>query len=128
MCKFENENAPGFDLVVDGIQRYAEEAPKKIEKRWIAELSDRNDRRAHIIDELMPPGAGSGEFPAEKSRGLKLISPGSHTIMQTPPSDTASEFGRTPGKPSPLMLTAPEAQSSLDLESDRIEDREMVLD
>ncbi|MCJ1246579.1 hypothetical protein MMC30_003788 [Trapelia coarctata] len=91
MCKFENESAPGFDLVVDGIQRYAEEAPRTIEKRWNFERSDRNDRRSHIIEEL-----GGGEFPAERFRRLKLISSGSHTIMQTPPSDTTSEFGRTP--------------------------------
>ena len=37
MCKFENERAPGFDLVVDGIQRYAEEAPTTIKMKWDSE-------------------------------------------------------------------------------------------
>ena len=42
MCKFENENAPGFDLVAEGIQRYAEEAPATIAQRWNAERKERS--------------------------------------------------------------------------------------
>ncbi|KAL8995566.1 MAG: hypothetical protein Q9188_006778 [Gyalolechia gomerana] len=42
MCKFENENAPGFDLVVEGIQRYAEQAPATIAQRWNAEKKERS--------------------------------------------------------------------------------------
>ncbi|KAL8716956.1 MAG: hypothetical protein Q9225_005757 [Loekoesia sp. 1 TL-2023] len=42
MCKFENESAPGFDLVAEGIQRYAEEAPATIEQRWKAEKKERS--------------------------------------------------------------------------------------
>lgn len=34
MCKFESENAPGFDLVVEAIQRYAAEAIAAIPARW----------------------------------------------------------------------------------------------
>lgn len=41
MCKFENENAPGFDLVAEGIQRYAEEAPATIRTRWETEKKER---------------------------------------------------------------------------------------
>ena len=37
MCKFENGDSPGFDLVSDGIQRYANAAPDIILKRWEAE-------------------------------------------------------------------------------------------
>ena len=44
MCKFENESAPGFDLVMDGIQRYAEDAPPKIRDRWTSERSERHTR------------------------------------------------------------------------------------
>lgn len=40
MCKFENDNAPGFDLVVEGIQRYAEHAPGVITGRWKAEKQE----------------------------------------------------------------------------------------
>lgn len=34
MCKFENDSAPGFDLVVEGIQRYAYSALSTISERW----------------------------------------------------------------------------------------------
>ena len=34
MCKFENENSPGFNLVAEGIERYANDAPDTILKRW----------------------------------------------------------------------------------------------
>lgn len=75
------------------------------------------------------PNNGGGESPAERSGRLKLISIGSLTIMQTPPSDTTSDFGKTPGK-TPLLLPASESQSFSDLlsETSSIEDREMVLD
>ena len=28
MCKFEDENAPGYDVVAEAIQRYSIDAPK----------------------------------------------------------------------------------------------------
>lgn len=34
MCKFENNNAPGFHLITEGIQRYASQALKTIPSRW----------------------------------------------------------------------------------------------
>lgn len=39
MCKFESDSAPGFDLVVEGIQRYAGDAPSTIAQGWM-ELHD----------------------------------------------------------------------------------------
>lgn len=54
MCKFENENAPGFDLVVDGIQRYAEAAPDTIKRRWEAEKDERAAQRNFVADEIHP--------------------------------------------------------------------------
>lgn len=52
MCKFENENAPGFDLVVEGIQRYADQAPGIITGRWEAEKRERGMRRDADITEM----------------------------------------------------------------------------
>ncbi len=34
MCEFDDYSAPGFDLVVEGIQRYAGDAPSEIAERW----------------------------------------------------------------------------------------------
>lgn len=52
MCKFENDSAPGFDLVVDGIQRYADQAPDVVTGRWEAEKREREVRTKADITEL----------------------------------------------------------------------------
>ncbi|MCJ1286213.1 hypothetical protein MMC26_005558 [Xylographa opegraphella] len=88
MCKFENESSPGFDLVVDGIQRYSEDAPATIGARWTSERSERKTNRIRKAMEI---------FPGD---------PGSLSIMQTPPSDTAS----TPSKPLPSLAARPQIE------------------
>lgn len=42
MCKFENDNAPGFDLVAEALMRYAGDAPATIPQRWDAERKERS--------------------------------------------------------------------------------------
>ena len=54
MCKFENDSAPGFDLVAEAIQRYAKDAPDKVVVRWEQEKKEREATRQAQIDELMP--------------------------------------------------------------------------
>ncbi|KAL9611006.1 MAG: hypothetical protein Q9167_004320 [Letrouitia subvulpina] len=54
MCKFENENSPGFDLVVEGIQRYAEEAPAIVKSRWDNEREERIMQKKAAAEELFP--------------------------------------------------------------------------
>jgi len=111
ICKFDNENSPGFDLVVDGIQRYAEDAPETIKSRWRAEQAERKTQRLRKAQELFPGATDS------------------LNVMQTPPSDSASEFSKTPGKKQ-LALPAPEIQSrpDLNLESSYTEEMDMVPD
>ena len=53
MCKFEDENAPGYDVVAEAIQRYAQEAPKTIAKRWVEEKSIRSVERREAAEELL---------------------------------------------------------------------------
>ena len=54
MCKFDSENAPGFDLIVDGIQRYSEDAPGTIKPRWLGEKSERKNQKFRKAQELYP--------------------------------------------------------------------------
>lgn len=54
MCKFESENAPGFDLVAEAIQRYADAASDTIKPRWEAEKNDRATQRIFDANELNP--------------------------------------------------------------------------
>ncbi|KAL8934165.1 MAG: hypothetical protein Q9216_006041 [Gyalolechia sp. 2 TL-2023] len=66
MCKFENENAPGFDLVVEGIQRYAEQAPATITQRWSAEKKERSTimqaEAAELYSKATPQTDSSSTF------------------------------------------------------------------
>ena len=54
MCKFESDNSPGFDLVAEGIQRYAEDAPFTIRTRWESEKERRNRDKREEAAELLP--------------------------------------------------------------------------
>ncbi len=58
MCKFESDKSPGFDLVAEGIQRYAEDAPGTIKTRWESELEERLRNRRVEAAELLPPLSG----------------------------------------------------------------------
>ena len=58
MCKFESDNSPGFDLVAEGIQRYAEEAPGTIKTRWDSEKEERNMQKRAEAAELFPTYPG----------------------------------------------------------------------
>ncbi|KAL8903338.1 MAG: hypothetical protein Q9207_003989 [Kuettlingeria erythrocarpa] len=69
MCKFENENAPGFDLVAEAILRYAGEAPNTIPQRWTVERKERSTMMQAEAAELY-----------------------TNSVKNTPQSDTASTF------------------------------------
>lgn len=51
MCKFEDDNAPGFDLVAEAIQRYAGTAPAATLRRWAGERQERIQWGKEIFDE-----------------------------------------------------------------------------
>ncbi|KAL8999612.1 MAG: hypothetical protein Q9169_001572 [Polycauliona sp. 2 TL-2023] len=77
MCKFENENAPGFDLVAEGIQRYAEDAPARIKRNWDAENQERTTAKQAEVVEI--------------SASVKNTPP----QQRTPQSDSNSTFGNS---------------------------------
>lgn len=53
MCKFEDESAPGYDVVAEAIQRYTEEASPTILKRWIEEKRIREVERREAAEEIL---------------------------------------------------------------------------
>jgi glycine/D-amino acid oxidase-like deaminating enzyme len=53
MCKFEDENAPGYDVVAEAIQRYADEASPTILKRWVEEKRIREVERREAAEEIL---------------------------------------------------------------------------
>ena len=54
MCKFESDSAPGFILVVEGIQRYAQEAPPVIARRWESEAAASVAKKQAEVEEIFP--------------------------------------------------------------------------
>lgn len=57
ICKFENDSAPGFNLVVEGIQQYASDAPSAIAERWKMEKEHMLMKRKleHLDTEMTDP-------------------------------------------------------------------------
>ena len=53
MCKFENDSAPGFDLVTEAIQRYASQALGTIDSRWNADDAEQQKRKEAEARELL---------------------------------------------------------------------------
>jgi hypothetical protein len=59
MCKFESEDSPGYDVLAEALQRYAEDAPGLIKTRWeeerrIRELEKREAARELLRDSATP--------------------------------------------------------------------------
>lgn len=53
MCKFESENAPGYDVVAEALMRYADDAPELIAGRWVEEKRIRDLERQEAAKELL---------------------------------------------------------------------------
>ncbi|KAL9040925.1 MAG: hypothetical protein Q9180_001608 [Flavoplaca navasiana] len=70
MCKFENQSAPGFDLVVDGIQRYAEEAPARIKRNWDVENQERTTAKQAEAAELYSGNSSSSLAVSNPNLGI----------------------------------------------------------
>lgn len=73
MCRFEDENAPGYDVVAEAIQRYAESAPPIVARRWTEEKRMQALERQQHARELL------GDEALLQSAGLQpsvLIAPG----------------------------------------------------
>ena len=59
MCKFENEDAPGFEDVVVALQRYCEEAPMNTIHNWNEERDEQKAKKMAELHKL----AGEGDKP-----------------------------------------------------------------
>ena len=54
MCKFENDGAPGFDLVADALQRYSDDAPGVVSIRWQQEKAEQLTHKKYWLEENVP--------------------------------------------------------------------------
>ncbi|RMZ78821.1 hypothetical protein DV738_g3687, partial [Chaetothyriales sp. CBS 135597] len=80
MCKFEHENAHGFDVVAEAVMRYAEDAPKLIASRWIEEKRRRELERQEMAKEVLGVNSAHSLMALDKeaataSSKLRLVTP-----------------------------------------------------
>ena len=52
MCKFDSENAPGYEAVAEALLRYSRDAPEIISHRWLEEKNTRAIKRKAKAQEI----------------------------------------------------------------------------
>lgn len=52
MCKFDSENAPGFEAVAEALFRYSRDSPATISARWKEEMNHRALMRQSKAQEI----------------------------------------------------------------------------
>ena len=123
MCKFENESAPGFDLVAEAIQRYCGEAPDVIKRDWQSEQTAQALKKQAEAQNLL-----SGKKPRPVGLVKRLMALGSlKASPQSVQGDAASSNSTTPGK-TPLGLPGTEHRGLFEAqyEVEEVEDKERV--
>ncbi|KAL8844442.1 MAG: hypothetical protein Q9176_001352 [Flavoplaca citrina] len=106
MCKFENQSAPGFDLVVDGIQRYAEEAPARIKRNWDVENQERTTAKQAEAAELY--SGNSSSSLAVSNPNLAFGNGSLGTEKAKPDSNENDSAAVRPSKPTePYFIVPP---------------------
>lgn len=106
MCKFDSDSAPGFDLVVDGIDRYSEQSVATIKARWVSEKEGRTAQKIRKAKELFP-------FSSDRIN-----------VQDPAASSTESSSEHTPSKL--RALPAPEEHSNEELEFEREEEMDRI--
>ncbi|KAL8912866.1 MAG: hypothetical protein Q9171_002244 [Xanthocarpia ochracea] len=121
MCKFDNESAPGFDLVAEGIQRYAGEAPAKIKRNWAAENQERTSVKHAEAAEATELYSGTRFESTFELNLTKRIASVKNTPPQrdtpqknTPHSDSNSTFGNSSLGREQKALPSTEGQAEFD--------------
>ncbi|RMZ86858.1 hypothetical protein DV736_g5913, partial [Chaetothyriales sp. CBS 134916] len=81
MCKFEDDNAPGFDVLAEAVMRYGQDAPKLIRSRWQEEKQIRELERHEMAKEVWgdttlnpPPFTNTGNS-AQESQATSMGAP-----------------------------------------------------
>ena len=113
MCKFESEEAPGYEVVAEAIQRYAEDAPSLISTRWEEEHRIRELEKREAARELLRNSSGQ-MTPTTRDDGTLPIN--SAQI-----SSQTSSLGNSMGN-APRALTHQPHASTSTYEIEEIED------
>ena len=106
MCKFENDSAPGFAIVVEGIMRYAEDAPASIKSQWETEREERDAQKKATAKAIYP-----GLFTRKNI--FNRFPTDWYIALGTPQSGSMTTPSSSPGK-TQAALPAPRHESFLE--------------
>lgn len=56
MCKFDDDNSPGYEAVAEALLRYSRDAPNTIADRWVEEDKTRRVQKQTKIREIFSHG------------------------------------------------------------------------
>ncbi|KAL4882870.1 hypothetical protein BJY04DRAFT_206782 [Aspergillus karnatakaensis] len=101
MCKFDDDNAPGYEAVAEALLRYSRDAPGTIQERWNEEAKTRMIIRTQKAREIFGDQTNPDRQSVETSLG------GPSTPVQT--------YLPSTGKPTPM----PSVENSVDLSLSR---------
>lgn len=73
MCKFADPSAPGFEVLVEALLRYAQEAPFTIARRWTEEKALRARKRKEKAREIFSTGVDSAARAGKFSCTLHVL-------------------------------------------------------
>jgi hypothetical protein len=86
MCKFESDNAPGYEVVAEAIQRYATEAPSLIRERWNEEHRIRDYEREGAAREILRDRTNMSGQQTPSNESSPAQRSGTIPSMGAPPS------------------------------------------
>ncbi|KAF3386293.1 hypothetical protein F1880_001048 [Penicillium rolfsii] len=87
MCKFDDENSPGYEVVAEAILRYSREAPSVIADRWIEERKTRTLEKKAKAREIYD---GTNEAVGQSMPNLKTPATGRSTHLLPAPEDSVT--------------------------------------
>lgn len=111
MCKFETENAPGYDVVAEALQRYAELAPSLIATRWEEERRIRELEKREAARELLRDSSPGIPYATQSESGQISL---------------ANSMGNSMGAPLPPRAL-PERQASPAYEVEEVDDDDVAV-
>lgn len=89
MCKFDDENSPGYEVVAEAILRYSRQAPSVIADRWIEERKTRTLEKKAKAREIYD-GAGTDEPVGQSLPDLNTAATGRGTHLLPAPGESVT--------------------------------------
>jgi len=85
MAKFESSSSPGYEIVVDAIQRYSADAPASIHRAWAFEHKQREARAIELAQQYQPPQ----DNPSAPDNSASVV-PTPSKLQALPPTQPSS--------------------------------------